>query len=55
MAEKEEKRFEVRCPYCGYVYTYKESDIQVTPAKPEGFTICPMCKRQVSHALSKEK
>lgn len=51
----EKKTFEVRCPFCGFVYTYTEDEIITTPQKPEGFTICPMCKQKVSHQLAKEK
>ncbi|HKM10314.1 MAG TPA: hypothetical protein VJY86_01730 [Bacilli bacterium] len=49
------KVYEVRCPYCGFVYTYSEDEIQTTPLKPDGFTVCPMCKQQVSHKLAKAK
>ena len=48
----EEKKFQVRCPVCGHIYTYEEKELVFTEENKLGATICPVCGVEVAHTLA---
>ena len=48
----EEKKFQVRCPVCGHIYTYEEKELVFTEDNKLGATICPVCGVEVAHTLA---
>ena len=47
----EEKVYEIRCPVCGYIFTYKMGNVQFDEKYPIGYVECPACKEHVQHTL----
>lgn len=47
-----EKKFQVRCPICGHIYTYEEKNLVFTDTNPLGASICPLCGVEVAHTLA---
>lgn len=50
--EKKETVYEVRCPICGAIYTYKIDAVKYDDEYPIGFTECGTCHQHVQHTLA---
>ena len=49
LTEIDDFTYEVRCPACGHIYTYKIGALKFDAENPLGYTECPMCKMHVGH------
>lgn len=46
-----EEVFEIRCPVCGHIFTYKIGNVKFDEEYPIGYVECPACQQHIQHTL----